>query len=65
MAGGDVPSDAFERMIWTSTEKTISAETTQPELTNCDLKNMCLEIDPGDLKTVVITGHFIPPKYTL
>ena len=52
-AGGDLPVTAFDRMKW----KTQNKNESKNELEDCKPEtNKCLIIQPGDLKTVVLTG---------
>lgn len=54
MAGGDVPIDHFERFSWSTGE----LHAKKSEKSTCELENLCLRVSPGDLKTVVLEGHW-------
>jgi len=57
MAGGDVDIKTFSRLQWKSSDVELATEKIVNEA--CTLDNLCLEVSPGDLRTIVITGHFM------
>ena len=56
-AGGDVAIDSFSRMEWKTSETTTQLGKVVNQA--CSLDNLCIEVSPGDLRTIVITGHFL------
>jgi len=55
MAGGDVPITSFNRMSWKTENDSKKVSKENPD---CSLDNWCLEVAPGDLKTILLVGKF-------
>ena len=52
---GDVPIKDVIRLKWGPTVDTNKTENDSHTNNSCELSNLCIELNPGDLKTFILT----------
>ena len=52
---GDVPLKDVKRLKWAPTVKQSNTEYDFDKNNSCELSSLCIELNPGDLKTFVLT----------